>query len=164
MPSRLYASSRLLKPPSEGDCRPGYTHTAAMRQHSVSEIESTHGQPTSCRATLLAFEHTPPCHIYLSSLSDPLGLCRVVAYGYDSSSSSAIIFQVRSPSIGGRYVAGSEAWHTVLEVANCNTGKHTGSPRPESRPPVFEVAINRSTSKHTGSPRPEPRPPQIVCV
>ena len=61
------------------------------------------------------------------------------------SSSNVVISQVRSLYICGGYVAGSEAWHTV-----------------------FEVAIYRITGKHTGSSRltllPELRPPQIVCV
>ena len=63
------------------------------------------------------------------------------------SSSSAVISQVRSPYIGGGYVAGSEAWHTVLEFAtNCITGKHTGSPRLEPR---AEFARPRSCAIHS---------------
>ena len=47
-----------------------YAHSNATITCDL-EIESTHGQPTSCRAPLLAFEHTQPSHIYLPLLSHP---------------------------------------------------------------------------------------------
>ena len=76
----------------EGDRRPGYTplHVSRTYAHNSHvtitfdlEMESTQGQPTSCRAPVLAFEHTPPTR------SQPPGVWRVM--GYDSNSSSAVI-------------------------------------------------------------------------
>ena len=98
-----------------------YAHSSHATITFDLETESTHGQPTSRRAPLLAFEYIPPSHIYFPLLSHPTrpapshracGVLWPMAMTAVDSSSSAVIY-IHSPYVGGGYIAWSAAWHAV---------------------------------------------------
>ena len=112
-PQRVIAvpASRLPKPPSESDCRPGYTPLHAFSNHpkrvmAVPAVRAVRTQqpcddnirsrdrniprstqPTSCRAPVLAFEHTPSTDPFLATgrmacdgLSQQQQCCHIYEY------------------------------------------------------------------------------------